>query len=59
MQICGCFSTIENNNIVFYSKDSTYYQGKIIMQQIERFLCKKYLADDFKLYFFTMKKKKI
>jgi hypothetical protein len=27
---------MNDDNFIFYSKDSTYYQGKIIMQQFEK-----------------------
>jgi len=47
--------TMQNNNFVFYSKDSTYYQGKIIMQQIESVGCKKDQAGCSENIFFVLK----
>jgi sulfate adenylyltransferase subunit 1 (EFTu-like GTPase family) len=29
-------SAMQDNNIILHSKESTYYQGKIIMQQFEK-----------------------
>jgi hypothetical protein len=41
------------HNNIFYSKDSTYYQGKIIMQLIERVACKKDQAGESKNIFLS------
>jgi len=46
---------MQNNNFIFYSKDSTYYQGKIIMQQIESVGCKKDQAGCSENIFFVLK----
>jgi hypothetical protein len=49
--------TKQNNNFLFYSKDSTYYQGKIILQQIERAGFKKIQALGPGRKLFSQKKK--
>jgi len=47
------------NNISFYSKDNTYYQRKIIMQQIETWLVRKSSKqEDQKISFLSKYEKK-